>query len=180
MATTILPFTLAAARRDRGVPQETATRLLALLDDLGLPSIALVGDTPTLGIRLEAIIDDARRAALIDAMVRHRHASARVPRSIGTTFLWEDQRVRVHELAGTRDEPVVLGVLQALPASGAWRLRLTGRQAEIAAAFAAGKRADEVGASLGITKHTARRHLEQVYSRLGVSNRAELSRVIRS
>jgi DNA-binding CsgD family transcriptional regulator len=49
---------------------------------------------------------------------------------------------------------------------------LTQRQAEVALGLAAGESSHEIAARLGISPATARKHLESIFSRLGVKHRA--------
>jgi DNA-binding CsgD family transcriptional regulator len=56
---------------------------------------------------------------------------------------------------------------------------LTGRQREIAEAFATGESHREIGERLGIAPATVRRHLANLYDKLGVSSKAELDRMLR-
>jgi DNA-binding CsgD family transcriptional regulator len=55
---------------------------------------------------------------------------------------------------------------------------LSPRQREIAEYAAAGATAREIAATLGISPHTVRQHLKDVYRTLGVSSRVELVRAI--
>ena len=52
---------------------------------------------------------------------------------------------------------------------------LTPMEAKVASAVAEGLTNSEVGARLFISKHTVDSHLRHIYSKLGVSNRAELA-----
>lgn len=52
-------------------------------------------------------------------------------------------------------------------------LGLTGREAEVLGCVASGKSNEEVAAILGIGTQTVKKHLERIYSALGVSNRTE-------
>ena len=49
---------------------------------------------------------------------------------------------------------------------------LTARELEVLRLVAAGKRNREIAAELVISDHTARRHLQNIYGKLGVSSRA--------
>ena len=53
---------------------------------------------------------------------------------------------------------------------------LSVRQREVVGYAAVGATAKEIGATLGITAHTVRRHLRVAYRVLGVRNRVELAR----
>lgn len=56
---------------------------------------------------------------------------------------------------------------------------LTEREREIAEAFALGESHREIGDRLGIAPATVRRHLANLYEKLGVSSKAELDRMLR-
>ena len=66
-------------------------------------------------------------------------------------------------------------LLKEQPAIRAQELDLTERQAELAVLVAQGMSNSEVGERLGIASATVKKHLEQVYNRLGVSNRTQLA-----
>lgn len=51
---------------------------------------------------------------------------------------------------------------------------LTAREAEVAALIASGKSLKQVAGALGISVHTARRHCERIYQKLGIQTRAQL------
>lgn len=55
---------------------------------------------------------------------------------------------------------------------------LSARQQQVARLIGSGASAKEVAARLGISVHTARRHVEGVYRRLGIHTRAEVARVV--
>lgn len=57
---------------------------------------------------------------------------------------------------------------------------LTPREREITEAFALGESHREIGARLAIAPATVRRHLANVYEKLGVSSKAELDRMLRA
>ncbi|MBZ0233947.1 MAG: LuxR C-terminal-related transcriptional regulator [Deltaproteobacteria bacterium] len=56
---------------------------------------------------------------------------------------------------------------------------LTDRERQIAEAFAMGESHREIGDRLGIAPATVRRHLANLYEKLGVSSKAELDRMLR-
>lgn len=56
--------------------------------------------------------------------------------------------------------------------------RLTPREREIAAAFSNGETYREIGTRLGIAPNTVRRHLGNIYEKLGISSKVELDRMI--
>lgn len=57
---------------------------------------------------------------------------------------------------------------------------LTARQQEVADRLLQGMRNQEIADSLGISLHTVRRHLEQIFRRLGVNNRRDAVRLLRA
>lgn len=57
-------------------------------------------------------------------------------------------------------------------------LNLTERQAELAQLVAQGMSNNEIGAQLGIAPATVKKHLEQVYQRVGVANRTQLAALV--
>ena len=66
-------------------------------------------------------------------------------------------------------------LLKDVPGTRAKELGLTERQSELAVLVAQGMSNSEVGERLGIAPATVKKHLEQVYNRLGVSNRTQLA-----
>ena len=66
-------------------------------------------------------------------------------------------------------------LLKDMPAPLPAELGLTERQAELALLVAQGMSNAEIGAQLGIKPATVKKHLEQVYERLGVANRTQLA-----
>lgn len=56
--------------------------------------------------------------------------------------------------------------------------RLTPREREIADAFSQGETYREIGARLGIAPNTVRRHLGNIYEKLGISSKVELDRML--
>lgn len=55
------------------------------------------------------------------------------------------------------------------------RYQLTNRETDVARLLATGKSNAEIAAALGISEHTARRHTEQVLSKLRVNSRAAVA-----
>lgn len=56
--------------------------------------------------------------------------------------------------------------------------RLTAREREIAEAFSLGETYREIGARLAIAPNTVRRHLANIYAKLGISSKVELDRML--
>lgn len=71
------------------------------------------------------------------------------------------------------DDVVLVHLRRPLPADD-----LTGRQLEIARAFSIGDTHRAIGERLGISPNTVRRHLANIYEKLGISSKAELDRMI--
>jgi DNA-binding CsgD family transcriptional regulator len=75
-------------------------------------------------------------------------------------------------------------VVLALPCSNAparsdlETLGLTTRENDVARLLVCGRSTRTVASSLGISVHTARRHTERLYTKLGVSSRAELAAIV--
>jgi DNA-binding CsgD family transcriptional regulator len=57
--------------------------------------------------------------------------------------------------------------------------RLTRKEARVASLLAADKSNEEIAAELCISTHTARHHTQSVLSKLGISSRREVARVLR-
>lgn len=89
-------------------------------------------------------------------------------------------RVRAVQVRLVNDETEVLLVLNPEPPDQVRDLfdtrQLTEREREIASLLSTGRAIPEVAADLAISVHTAKRHTERVYAKLGVHNRAELAR----
>jgi DNA-binding CsgD family transcriptional regulator len=87
------------------------------------------------------------------------------------------------ELAGSSTVLVALDRVGPSPApdDSALRLRfgLTPREIQVTRLLAAGRRNDDVAASLQISPHTARRHTERVLAKLGASSRAAVGALLR-
>ncbi|MBL0938414.1 MAG: helix-turn-helix transcriptional regulator [Gemmatimonadaceae bacterium] len=89
-------------------------------------------------------------------------------------------RVRAVQLSTADGETEVLMILSPEPPDHVRNLfesrQLTEREREIASLLSTGRAIPEVAANLSISVHTAKRHTEKVYAKLGVHNRAELAR----
>jgi LuxR family maltose regulon positive regulatory protein len=57
---------------------------------------------------------------------------------------------------------------------------LTERQQEVADLLMEGMRNQEIAEALGLSLHTVRRHMEQIFQRLGVNNRHDAADVLRA
>jgi DNA-binding CsgD family transcriptional regulator len=76
-----------------------------------------------------------------------------------------------------RAEPMFVATLT--PQAAQARFGLTPRELHVARLLAAGARNEAIAAALGISPHTARRHTEKVFAKLGVSSRAAVGPVLR-
>ncbi len=93
-------------------------------------------------------------------------------------------RVRTVQLTGPAGDMEVLAVLSPESPDRVRQFfdahQLTEREREVAARLSAGRGLSAVAADLTISVHTARRHTEKVYAKLGVHSRAELARWVGS
>ena len=100
-------------------------------------------------------------------------------RSAGAERQWlvlGSRRILVEELAGTAGGYVATVYPASRRSTG--KSLLTPRQFEIAEYAAAGATATEIARLLDISAHTVRQHLKEVYRRLEVGSRVELSRIL--
>lgn len=87
----------------------------------------------------------------------------------------------LHLLRTRHDWPIAVAVsdgARTAHADAHLRQRLTRRELEVASLVADGAPAKNVAAALSISVHTVRRHTEQVFRKLGVHSRAELTGVV--
>lgn len=73
------------------------------------------------------------------------------------------------------DGVVLLHARHAVPAD-----TLTAREREIAEAFSLGETHRDLGIRFGVSPNTVRRHLTNIYEKLGISSKAELDRMLSS
>ena len=98
---------------------------------------------------------------------------------------WGQFAFRHHELAGvTGDTATALVVSRLAEASvrlteGAARLDLSSQQREVALMIALGQTNAEMAETLGISVNTAGYHVKQVFTKLGVHDRADVARLLR-
>lgn len=76
--------------------------------------------------------------------------------------------------ADAADGVVLFHVRRAVPADA-----LTAREREVAEAFASGATYLELSETLKVAPNTVRRHLSNIYEKLGISSKAELEKMIR-
>ena len=147
------------------------------------PEGTLRWSTPQAVRLLRQILPDAREAAqetdfrlpaeITDWMVR---AAEGGPDSATYTFTAGERKVELAFLGQVRAGEWLLRVTQAEPQQDAERLRrhfaLTGREAEVLLWIARGKSNKDISTVLGISPRTVNKHLEQIFEKLGVENRA--------
>ena len=98
---------------------------------------------------------------------------------------WGQFAFRHHELAGVRgDKATALVVSRLAEASvrlteGAARLDLSSQQREVALMIALGLTNAEMADKLGVSVNTAGYHVKQVFTKLGVHDRADVARLLR-
>lgn len=156
--------------------------MVALLDSIGLPAVVISGEYGQ-RVMTGARLDQMLPAPLQRELCSHMKASLSHPRHRaaprqGLVFQWRGWQVRRMDLGQRDDRPLVVGLLEALPSVAGLGGRLTPRQLQVAKAAAAGESVPEFAARFGISRHTVRRHLEEVHRRLGISRRAELVRLL--
>ncbi len=128
------------------------------------------------------VLSDLRTAALEAFSVSEQPVNAPAPRIAQRVSDPADGSFwAVHVVRTRHDWPIAIAVRddarQTLP-EPRQRARLTQRELEVAALVAEGARSKSVAESLAISVHTARRHTEQVYRKLGVHSRVELTRAV--
>jgi DNA-binding response OmpR family regulator/DNA-binding CsgD family transcriptional regulator len=94
------------------------------------------------------------------------------------TYLWSlgERKVELAYLGQVQAGERLLRVTQVEPRQDVERLRrhfaLTGREAEVLLWIARGKSNKDISTVLGISPRTVNKHLEQIFEKLGVENRA--------
>jgi DNA-binding response OmpR family regulator/DNA-binding CsgD family transcriptional regulator len=94
------------------------------------------------------------------------------------TYIWStgERKVELAYLGQVRAGERLLRVTQVEPRQDAERLRrhfaLTSREAEVLLWIARGKSNKDISTVLGISPRTVNKHLEQIFEKLGVENRA--------
>lgn len=83
-------------------------------------------------------------------------------------------RGRLALRADLADGVVLIHVRRAVPAD-----QLTARERQVAEAFASGASYLELSTTLSVAPNTVRRHLSNIYEKLGISSKAELEKMIR-
>lgn len=109
---------------------------------------------------------------LLDQLTREQTLAASIPRSFSVQSRTGSLHVRA--LKTPRDFYLFFPAVEQQPVPDALKtFGLTNREAEVLGWIARGKSNDEAAAILGIGPQTVKKHLERIYSVLGVSNRTE-------
>ncbi len=161
---------------------------LVLIDASG----RVVHETPMLGRLMADEWECDRVRAVMLACARSVSDALRgigLPRGALTELCTAQHRYRVRgcyagdELAGSAAVLVALERVGPAPAPDDATLRarfgLTPREIQVTRLLAAGRRNDDVAASLQISPHTARRHTERVLAKLGATSRAAVGALLR-
>jgi DNA-binding response OmpR family regulator/DNA-binding CsgD family transcriptional regulator len=112
-------------------------------------------------------------AEIIDWMARAAEGGTE-----SATHIWSlgERKVELAYLGQVRAGERLLRVTQVEPRQDVERLRrhfaLTGREAEVLLWIARGKSNKDISTVLGISPRTVNKHLEQIFEKLGVENRA--------
>jgi DNA-binding CsgD family transcriptional regulator len=172
---------------EQGVPiltNRTADQILAMSDGLVLdregPSASTSRQTGQLrGLLSEAAATGAGEATNSGGVLRLARPSGRPPLEVVVTPIRR-------ESSPLFDRRATAAIFVADPAVHAERpperLRricgLTATEAEVASRLAGGMRLSEIGEDLGVTIHTVRGHLKQLFAKTGTHRQADLIRVI--
>lgn len=162
--------------------------LVRISDDLDAPLLkAMVADV-TGAVALEGGDVDVALEAFRDAVTRWRqleapyeHARSRAGFGLACRALGDEATAHL-ELTAARDVLKGLGatpeaervgrLLGALSGRSGDGSGLTPRQIEVLALVAAGYTNRDIAAALVVSEHTVRRHLQNIFTRLGVTSRA--------
>ncbi len=131
---------------------------------------------------VDAMFESIRKAASEQLEAFQTEPAPSVPRAHARiTDPGDGASWSIHVVRTRHEWPIAVAVCDGARASHSespLRERLTRRELEVASLVAEGAPAKNVAAALSITVHTARRHTEQVFRKLGVHSRAELTRVV--
>jgi DNA-binding CsgD family transcriptional regulator len=177
--------------------------ILSLLDRLpqGVRMLNVHGQVLHESPRLvQLLAEQPERTQLDHALVAAGHVAIRLlHRASGVTPRQVDALCREVRLGGSRYRlgatilnEALLGrpaVLLWLEHAAAWPLSdailrlyygLTPREAEVSRLIAAGHSTDALATALGISRHTVRRHIENIFRKLGVHGRAAIGAKLRA
>jgi DNA-binding CsgD family transcriptional regulator len=109
----------------------------------------------------------------------YEHACARVLVGLACRVLGDEETAELEigaaqqvfrQLGAGPDQTRVQALVRTVPAAGAGGL--SGRELQVLALVAKGKTNREIAAELVLSEHTVRRHLQNIFGKLGVSSRA--------
>lgn len=131
---------------------------------------------------VDAMFESIRKAAADQLELFHTELISGTPRGgVRISDPGDGASWSIHAVRTRHDWPIAVAVCDGARTSHSespLRERLTRRELEVASLVADGAPAKNVAAALSITVHTARRHTEQVFRKLGVHSRAELTQVV--
>jgi HD-GYP domain-containing protein (c-di-GMP phosphodiesterase class II)/DNA-binding CsgD family transcriptional regulator len=128
------------------------------------------------GLRGEALTASGRVLAAADAY--HAKLEARPHRSAltpGDAAAWLREEVRAGRLAGEAADAVLTAAGHPVRRRKDWPAGLTTREVEVLRLLARGLSNREIGERLTISRRTVDNHVDHIYTKLGVSNRARAS-----
>ena len=141
-----------------------SNRNLAIFDSLG----QLLAHTEMFYLELSLDAEQTLRDAVLELRDQKRNRR---------WLLINGRRVLLQALAGPSETYAAI-VQDKISTEHEAREILSPRQLEIAEYAAAGATANEIAEQLHISIHTVRQHIKEVYRRLQIANRIELSRVL--
>jgi DNA-binding NarL/FixJ family response regulator len=176
---------VAIAIPDLDAAMGAADDLAALAAGSSAPILAAMASTAAGGVQLArgdapAAVESLRKAGATWRDLRLPYESARARVLLGLALRAAgDEDDAVQELRSAVDAFERLGAVPdrdataaLLPGGTALPGGLTAREAEVLRLVAAGKSNREIAADLVISEHTVARHLQNMYSKLGVSSRS--------
>ena len=167
---------LANARRERSARMalDTAGRFLLATDATG----AVAWATPQAARLLAEVVPSEGGVVALPEAVRVEIARRAAGEGEGVIVLpmVADRRVTLAHLGRTGEDELLFRLTSdevgGEEAALRKRFSLTGREAEVLLWIARGKSNRDIGDILGLSPRTVNKHLEQVYAKLGVENRA--------
>lgn len=174
VATDDLDAASAACRELAQIAETEASETLAALAAHGRGLVALAaGDATESLLSLRPAV-----RAWLDMGARYEEARARVMVGLACRALG-DEDAAAFEVGAGRSALEELGALPALawvdglvsPATTQPAHGLTGREVEVLRLVAAGKRNREIAELLFLSEHTVARHVQNIFTKLGVSSR---------
>jgi DNA-binding CsgD family transcriptional regulator/tetratricopeptide (TPR) repeat protein len=151
-----VPFLHAAVAHSRGAIQ--------LADGATGPALAQLRQAWSIWRSLDAPYEAARERVLIGLGYRALHDE------VGAEMELDAARSAFEQLGAAPDLARVLALSERVEVETPGGL--TAREVEVLRLVAAGETNREIGSSLTISEHTVARHLQNIFSKLGVSSRA--------